>query len=256
MKLVGIIPSRYHSTRFPGKALADLNGRPLFSHIYVSAADSGIFDEIYLATDSLKIEQTCRELHVPVLQTSPHHTTPTSRLHEVSEQIHADFYFMLGGDEPLIRPEDIRSVAELLLKSQKEAQAPFVINAMTTIQDISEALDPSNIKVVCNEKNEGLYLSRSPLPFPQGDLNISYKKFVSIGVYSKEALDFFMSFPQSQLERTEGCDLLRFLEHHKHILFTDIGHRTLSVDTPKDLEQVKKLLHVSPAEEFYESSNA
>lgn len=265
MKIIGIIPSRYHSTRFPGKALADLNGRPLLLYACEAARQSGILDELLVATDSEEIRSACESRGFSAVMTASSHRTPTSRVREAAEKFPADLYVMIGGDEPLLSPADIRLVVERAVKEQTtgnqamenqvmrnramrepacqvlRAAIPPVVNASGIITEPSEVLDPSNIKIVCSESGEGLYASRSPIPYPKGTLDCKYRKFVSVGVYTKEALDFFVSTPPSRLELTEECDLLRFLEHRRRVLFVDIPGRTLSVDTPADLARVREL---------------
>ena len=103
-----------------------------------------------------------------------------------------------------------------------------------------EVFDSANIKIVCSQAGKCLYASRSPVPYPKGSLDYSYKKFVSIGVYTKEALDFFAASPISRLEKIEEFDLLRFIEQGKNVIFEDISGSTLSVDTPKDLERIRE----------------
>lgn len=244
MKIVGMIPARYNSTRFPGKALALLDGRPMLCRIVEAARESGVLTQIYVATDSPEIKECCASFGYPVIMTKSGHSNPTSRIKEAAEQAAADLYVMIGGDEPLITPSMIRLVTkEALAINAQNGKKPFVINAMTSSLDAPEVFDPSNIKIVCNEKNEALYASRSPIPFPKGNLGFSYKKFVSIGVYTAEALTFFTSTPPGLLEQTEEFDLLRFMEHGKIVYFIDIKAPALSVDTPKDLERVNALIH-------------
>lgn len=242
MKIIGIIPSRYHSTRFPGKALALLDGRPLLCHVCQAALQSRCLDEILVATDSVEIQRVCQACGFTAVMTSSEHRTPTARVKEVSDSYSADLYVMIGGDEPLLSPDDIRTVVEQASRRFQSQDVPAVINASGIMTDPAEVLDPSNIKVVCNEDGEGLYASRSPIPYPKGTLDCRYRKFVSIGVYTKEALDFFVSTPPGLLERTEEFDLLRFLEHRRRVFFVDIKGRTLSVDTPADLVRVESLI--------------
>lgn len=240
MKIVGIIPSRYDSTRFPGKALARLEGKPLIWYACEAARQSGVLHSFFVATDSQAIQNACSAYDFPSVLTRASHRTPTSRVKEASDRIPADLYVMLGGDEPLVKPQDIRLIVEAALKP--EGPVPFVINASGLMNEPSEVLDPSNLKLVCNEEGLGIYLSRSPIPYPHGTLCFKYRKFVGIGVYTREALDFFASSPPGPLEQTEGCDLLRFIERGRPVRFVDLPGRTLSVDTPADLLQAGLLL--------------
>ena len=157
-----------------------------------------------------------------------------------------DFYAMIGGDEPLLTPEILQNFMEqalTVITSKEHVQRPFLINAMADIPNDAETADPSNIKVVCRPDGTGLYISRAPIPFRKGTLDKPSRKFVSIGLYTRESLDFFCQSRPGILEQIEGVDLLRFLEYGKTILFLPICGYTLSVDTPADLETVQAILH-------------
>ena len=246
MKIVGIIPSRMNSKRLPGKALADIRGLPMVIRVFRAAAMSGLFDALFVATDSPEIEKVCRDHGAPVLMTGSYHKNPTSRTGEASAMVEGDYYVMIGGDEPLLLPEDIRravrsGISALESGGNASCDAPFVVNAMAVIPTPEEAADPSNIKLACTDDGTGLYASRSPIPYPK-ERDCRCRKFVSIGIYTKKALDFFERTPPGILEQTEGFDLLRFMEHKKRVLFIEITGRTLSVDTEEDLERVRRIL--------------
>ena len=253
MRITGIIPARMNSTRFPGKALVDILGIPMVIRVWEAAESSGVFHEIYVATDSPDIASVCRERHIPFLMTGSHHLNPTSRTAEAASLTGADFCMMIGGDEPLLSPEDIRTVAHAGTSAfLNEPETLFAVNAMAPVPSAQEASDPSNIKLQYNERCELITASRSlirPHPGsapPSGQKSFSgeilCRKFVSIGLYSRKALDFFISAPPGPLELTEHFDLLRFTEHGKRVLLVEIPGRTLSVDTPADLETVTQLL--------------
>ena len=130
-----------------------------------------------------------------------------------------------------------------VIATKESVQLPFLVNAMADIPDDAETADPSNIKVVCRPDGTGLYISRAPIPFRKGTLNEPSRKFVSIGLYTRESLNFFCQSEPGILEQIEGVDLLRFLEYGKTILFLPICGYTLSVDTPADLETIQAILH-------------
>lgn len=247
MKTIGIIPSRMNSTRFPGKALAELAGKPMLCHVYEAAFRCPELDGAVVATDSPAIADACRQFHMPYLMTRDGHKNPTSRVQEAASRLEGDYYVMIGGDEPLLSPEDIghvvrTGVRELGGRGMAGLRSPAVVNAMAVIPSPAEAQDPSNIKVVCTPRGEGLYASRAMIPYPKGRTGTACRKFVSIGVYTRQALDYFVATPPGILEQTEEFDLLRFMENGKTVLFTEIQGRTLSVDTPEDLRTVRELL--------------
>lgn len=247
MRIVGMIPARLNSSRFPGKVLALLGDRPLLWHVADAARRSGVFDDVYVVSDHDRIREACLELGIPCLMTGEDHLNPTSRIWEASGQVDADFYVMMGADEPLVSPGDIGQVVNVAVNTldvkagTQDFDRPFVVNAMAAVSSAPEVFDPGNIKIVCSRDGRGLYASRGPIPYPKGSLDYHYRKFVSIGVYTKEALEFFASSLQGRLERIEEFDLLRFMEHGKIVLFVEITGSALSVDTPKDLDRVREL---------------
>lgn len=250
MKAVGIIPSRMNSTRFPGKALAELCGTPMVLRVWNAAVKSGVLEKVFIATDSPEIASVCNANQVPVLMTSGQHENPTSRTAEAAAMADADYYVMLGGDEPLLHPDDIRWIVTEGIR-QIEAKTAFVVNAMADIPSPEEAGDSSNIKIICTADGRGISAFRHPEDKPPSEnhqpADDSHprklgQKFVSIGIYTKKALDFFTSTAPGPEERRVHFDLLRFMEHQKTVFFLRTAHRTLSVDTPKDYEKVVSIL--------------
>lgn len=246
MKAIGIIPARMNSARFPGKALVSLHGIPMIGHVFLAAKKSAAFDAIFVATDSSEIRSVCEKYQIPVLMTSSQHQNPTARTAEAASFIEADYYVMLGGDEPLLEPDDIRQVIKKGISAIQ--QGAFAANAMGTLLSNREAADPSNIKICCDPDGYGIsafrVLSRQQnTALEQNPRFFSrLRKFVSIGIYTPEALRFFAATKPETEERRIQFDLLRFLEHQKKIFFIETKHHTLSVDTQKDLEQVSKIL--------------
>lgn len=236
MKTIGVIPSRYGSSRFPGKPLYDICGKPMFWWVYQQALKAGL-DEVYVATDHEEIYNKAKELGVNVLMTSTEHKTPNDRVWEVSTKIDGDIFLCINGDEPLIDPEVIKRA--LPEESDKDDLEYFYSNVMTTVKNPVELVDPTNIKAVVNAKGDAMWASRSPIPYPKGNMEISYKKLVGIAAFSKKALEFYHTTPRSKLEEYEELDLYRFLENGKKVKLKEIECNTLSVDTPKDLDHVR-----------------
>lgn len=232
MKVVAVIPSRYSSSRFPGKPLVDILGHPMIWWVYQRVLKVKNVDEIVVATDDERIVEVCQQYGMNVMLTSNKHNTPTSRLYEVSTRMDGDQFVFVGGDEPMINPESIEMVVDVARKDNT-----FAVNAMTRIKTAPEVIDFTNIKVVVNTDNMLLYTSRSPLPFPKGGLNFEYMKFVGIGVFSREALAFYNKTPKTKLETIEECDLLRFTERLQPVKMVYVESNNISIDTPKDLEQ-------------------
>ena len=237
MKIIGVIPARYGSTRFQGKPLADICGKPMIWWTYQQAKKVKKLDELYVATDSEIIKNACIDNDINVIMTSDKNNTPTDRIYEVSTKYMADFYISINGDEPLIEPKTIKAVIPNSVKSDK-----YVANIITTITDPVEVIDFTNLKVVTNDEGRGIYISRSPIPYPKGSMDCNYKKHVGVYAFNKEALEFYHNTKRGMLETIEDIDLLRFIENQININFIDAECKTLSVDTPKDLKKVANII--------------
>ncbi len=237
MKIIGIIPARYKSTRFEGKPLADICGKPMIWWVYEQVKKVKGIDEIYVATDDERIESTCKSFNMNVIMTSDKNKTPTDRIYEVSTKIDADYYISINGDEPLI---DSKVVEKVIPKSKKEKL--YVANLMTTIKDPVQAVDSTNLKIVTNDKGEGVYISRTAVPYPKGSMDFVYKKHVGVYAFDKEALKYYHDTPRGRVETIEDIDLLRYIENHVNIDFIDVASDSLSVDNMKDLEEVRRIV--------------
>lgn len=235
--VVGVIPSRYSSTRIPGKPLADICGKPMVWWVYQQASKVKELDKVIVATDDSKVADICNQYGMNVILTSKDHTTPTSRIHEVSTHIDSDLYAFISGDEPLL---DIKALTSVI--ADAKASDFDVTNAMTQISTSPEVIDTANIKVTTSTRGTLLYATRSPIPFPKGGLDFKYMKFSGISVYSKRALQVFNDTPRGKLETIEECDLIRFLDQAIDVKMVEVNCRNISVDTPKDLELVRKLM--------------
>ena len=238
MKVAGVIPARYGSTRLPGKPLKDICGRPMLVWVYEQVIKAKRLDEVCVATDDERIENMCCSHGIPVVMTSTSHPTGANRLQEVSESVRADFYVQLNGDEPLLDPVLI----DAAVPDKLEADA-FGTNIITKMHSPSEVMDPANIKVVFDENLRALYMSRTPIPYPFKSIEFEYYKHVGILGYNKMMLDFYRDSKPGRFERIEGIDTLRFIDYGKKLQFIEVEHcRTLSVDTQKDLERVRRII--------------
>jgi len=238
MKIIGVIPSRYSATRFPGKPLADICGKPMIWWVYHQAKQAKMLDEIYVATDDERIKNVCEENGVKVIMTDSAIPTPTDRVYTVSTMVDSDLYLVINGDEPLINPEAIDKIA-------KEAVAHpdyDVVHAVAKITSSAEVVDYSNLKTVATENGDAVYISRSPVPYPKGTLDFEYRKLVCIYTFTKDSLKFFNDTPKGAVEKCEECDIIRFIENRKKVLFVEADDTSLSVDTPKDLDKVREVM--------------
>lgn len=240
MNIVGVIPARYQSTRFPGKPLADICGKPMIWWVYNQVKKVEALSEVYVATDDERIKTECEKYNIKVVMTKDNHPNHIARIHEVSEIIKADLYVCINGDEPLI---DDKSISMVVQQAQREKS--FFTGAYRILKDPVETLDSGNIKIITNLDDDVVYMSRTPVPFPKGTLLFQYKKYVGIECFTKESLDFFVNTKMGEIEKIEDIDHLRFIENHKILKFRKVDSESLSVDTPKDLEKVREILKTS-----------
>ena len=238
MNIIGIIPSRYQSTRFPGKPLAMINGRPMIWWVYQQAIKVESFSDVYVATDSKEIEDVCLSYNMKVIMTSSEHKTGTDRLGEVAKKIPADFYVNIQGDEPLIEPETISQIVEYK-RNNNDVQ---IINSMTRIKNLEDVDKKTVVKVVAADNNDLIYLSRSAVPYPKKGQKIEYFKHLGLYGLSREALLFFSSSPRTKNELIEDIEMLRFLENGYKIKILNVESNSIGVDCPEDIENVKKYM--------------
>lgn len=237
MEIIGVIPARYQSSRMPGKPIADILGKPMIWWVYQQVKKNKKFTEVVVATDDERIADECKKYNMNYLMTSVNHDTPTSRLYEVSTRIDADLYMLIMGDEPLV---DERSFSLVIPDS---FDGGYYVGALTNIlTNPTEVIDFSNQKVVTNAKRETLLISRSPIPYPKGTLDFQYEKVTGVQIFSKMALEFYNNTSKSILEKAEENDLMRFVENGIPVKMTISNYKTISVDTPKDLEKVREIL--------------
>lgn len=272
MKIVGIIPARYYSTRLPGKPLAMIQGKPMVQHVYERAREAQNLDALYVATDTLLIFETVQAFGGEAILTREDHETGTDRLAEVSETLDLgtdDIVVNIQGDEPLVQPRMIEVLVDTLVKTPA---APMATLAFPS-SDEDEYLSSHVVKVVTDRKGMALYFSRSPIPFrrdpsivfagpesvpsdgastpsaPEQTGNTKapsqpvpsgcgFLKHLGYYAYRAPFLRTFTGLPQTQLERTEKLEQLRALEHGYPIVVAISPCQTLGVDTPEDLEKV------------------
>jgi len=232
MKVIGVVPARYASTRFPGKPLADIHGKPMIWWVYNQVKKVAEIDEVYIATDDKRIANICAEHGMLFIMTSNQHKTSTERLNEVADKITADIYVCINGDEPLISPRVISAIIP------EDRDGFFAANLMSEMNDPVEVVDNTNIKVVTDSCGFALFMSRNPIPYPKASAKYKYRKHLGVLAYTKEALEFFANTPKGYNETVEDINELRFIENQKPLLMIEVASDSLSVDTPKDLEKI------------------
>lgn len=235
MKVICVIPARAESTRFFEKPLALILGKPMIWWVWTHCMEVPEFEEVYVATDSEKIKETVESFGGKVIMTSPDHETATGRLWEVSQKIDADLYVMVNGDEPLLTREYIIQC----IPSEIELGTLYVSNLMTDFTNPVEVVDATNLKIVTDTNNRCLFISRSPIPYPKGNMDYVYQKFVGVGAFNKKALEFYHDTPRGPIEKIEENDSFRFIENNVPIYYYNCHCKSLSVDNRKDIAGVE-----------------
>lgn len=245
-----IIPARYASTRFPGKALAPLLGRPMIQHVYERAMESRRAGQVWVATDDLRIVEAVTRFGGNVILTGAQHASGTSRVVEAAERIEGDPVVNLQGDEPLIMPAQIDQVIQAL----EEDPELDVVTLRVPSRDANAAWDPNCVKVVVDHRQRALYFSRAPIPYyrdaslPQGSVGSDASSWghawIHVGLYgfSRRCLLAISHLPPCPWEEAEQLEQLRYLYWGYNILVLETPHATIGVDVPEDLARVERLL--------------
>ena len=239
MSAVGIIPARFRASRFPGKPLAEIAGRPMIAHVIEGARRAKKLREVIVATDDERIAAAAAAVGAPVAMTSPDHPTGTDRLAEAAATLPDAIVVNVQGDEPLIEGFVIDAAVEAL---EADAEAPMA----TVVHPLEgDALaDPNRVKVVLDRRGRALYFSRSPIPYRRADGPAPrWLQHVGLYAYRKPFLERFLALAPNEAERAEGLEQLRALEHGFAIRCALIqGWRSVPVDVPADVAAVEAVL--------------
>lgn len=243
MKIIGVIPARYESSRFPGKPLADICGKPMIWWVYQQCKKVSDFDEVYVATDDERIFKVCEENSIKAIMTSKSHPTGTDRIGEVACKVSADLIVNIQGDEPLLEPETIvQAIKPFYMNPNLQ-----ISNLMTKIDDPVDVVNFTVPKVITNKDSIGIYLTRATAPYPKGSIEYSYYKQVCVYGFKPEALQFYcdygIKYGKAKIEAVEDIEILRFIENGYQVQYIEVDSNTVAVDTPNDLEKVRKIVN-------------
>jgi 3-deoxy-manno-octulosonate cytidylyltransferase (CMP-KDO synthetase) len=250
MKVVAVIPARLASVRLPRKMLRQIHGRPLVVWVYEAVRKCTTLDEVILATDSQEILETCQKHGCNVRLTSDQHRSGTERVHEVSQNVAADVYLNVQGDEPMVRAEQIDSIIQLMgnapplpdFATGGHADTQVMVGTLKTPAQPGDVANPNAVKVVTDANGKALYFSRATIPHDRDGVSPKYFKHLGIYAYRKLALDRFVRLTESSLERAERLEQLRFLENGISIYTAETPFDSIGVDTEEDLRRVQALL--------------
>jgi 3-deoxy-manno-octulosonate cytidylyltransferase (CMP-KDO synthetase) len=237
MHVTAVIPARLASTRLPRKILREIAGRPMLAWVYEAARKSKALDQVIVATDSDEIMDVCKQNGFAARMTSPDCKSGTERVYEVAREINADVYVNVQGDEPLTRPEHMDQLVSLMRDPEVH------VGTLRTPCSEIDINNPNAVKCVADANGRALYFSRATIPFDRDRTGTShYFKHLGFYAYRKPALEKFMSWPESSLEKSERLEQLRFLENGIPIHVAETPFDTVGVDTEEDLHRVKEIL--------------
>lgn len=241
MKFIAIIPARYASTRFPGKPLADMNGKPMIQRVYEQVKKA--IDDVWVATDDTRIFDTVLAFGGKAVMTSPDHKSGTDRIQEAYSTINEPFDVIINvqGDEPFIQPEQIKALKDCF--DSKDVQLATLVKPFKKEDGFDVLFNPNSPKVVINKKNEAIYFSRSIVPYIRDvhhtewlDKHTFYKH-IGMYAYRYDVLKEITQLPQSSLEKAESLEQLRWIENGYKIRVGYTNVETIGIDTPEDMEK-------------------
>lgn len=232
MNAIAVIPARLASTRLPRKMLREIGSKPLIGVVYEAVRSCPLLNDVIVATDSDEILRVCREHGWKAEMTSPNHRSGTERVHEMATRQNADVYINVQGDEPMVRPEQIRALLGLVQNSQAQ------VGTLKTPASEEDIDNPNAVKVVTDTNGRALYFSRATIPFDRDGIHPSYFKHLGIYAYRRAALERFVALPESALEKAERLEQLRFLENGISIYVAETPYDSVGVDTEADLQRV------------------
>jgi 3-deoxy-manno-octulosonate cytidylyltransferase (CMP-KDO synthetase) len=236
MMIVGIVPARYASVRFPGKPLAPLAGKPMLLHVVAASLSARKLSRVAVATDDERIAAAVRGAGCEAILTSSQAASGTDRLAEAARSIPADIYVNIQGDEPLMSPQNIDRAVEVLLVGEERRIATLALP-----MPAAEASDPNVVKAVIARDGRALYFSRAAIPFPRAGAP-AYRKHLGLYAYRAATLAELAALPPSPLEKAESLEQLRWLEAGYDIWVGEAWSDSIGVDTPEDLRRVEEFL--------------
>ncbi len=238
MKIIGIIPARYASTRFPGKPLIDLKGKSMIQRVYEGAQASRRLSDVIVATDDRRIYDHVLSFGGKVFMTSEEHTTGTDRCGEVALEVNADVVINIQGDEPLVDHRQLDQLCEAF----KDHTVQIATLGIPMSHDLSDLNDPNRIKIVRAANGDAIYFSRSAIPFERSERGFPYMRHIGLYAFRTETLLELIQLKPCVLEETESLEQLRWIYYGYKIRVVETNIETPNIDTPEDIEKVLRNL--------------
>jgi 3-deoxy-manno-octulosonate cytidylyltransferase (CMP-KDO synthetase) len=240
-RILGVIPARYASSRFPGKALVSIGGKTMLQHVWERASESRYLTSIIVATDDERIRNAARDFGARVMMTSSDHVSGTDRVAEVASVNESQWIVNIQGDEPTLDPTAI-DAAIVGMMDQEEAHLAFMGTLKTRITRPEVVQDPNVVKVVTDHHGNAIYFSRSPIPYVrQAGESATHYKHIGLYIYQRDFLLAYSALPIGPLEQAERLEQLRALENGFRIRVVETEYDSLGVDTPEDWQHVAEL---------------
>jgi 3-deoxy-manno-octulosonate cytidylyltransferase (CMP-KDO synthetase) len=242
---LAVIPARYASSRFPGKPLAPVAGRPMIQHVFERVRKATRVSRVVVATDDERVAEAVRAFGGEAVLTRSDHRCGTERVAEVAAHLPADLYVNVQGDEPLIDPAAVDAVVEALEAGLAASPPVSVATLFVPVSQPAEIMDPNIVKVVTDFDGNALYFSRAPIPWVRDDVHrhtARHLKHLGVYAFAREALLEFPTLPPGELEPLEQLEQLRWLENGYAIRAAEFAYDSVSVDLPGDVERVEKIL--------------
>lgn len=238
MKVVALIPARYGASRFPGKLMKDLAGKPVIVRTYEAAVRTGLFHQVVVVTDSEEIGRAVREAGGSVIMSREEHETGSDRIAEAVEGLDVDIAVNVQGDEPFIEGESLAKLLDVF-RDDPEGEIDLA-SLMTEIDDPEEIANPNTVKVITDHRGFALYFSRAAIPYQRAEQpRATYYKHKGVYAFRKQALLDFRRLPMQPLEAVEKIEAIRYLEYGKRIKMVQTSVTGIEIDTPEDLEKAK-----------------
>lgn len=240
LKIIAMIPARYAASRFPGKMMKDLAGKPVIVRTYDSVMATGLFDEVYVVTDSPRIQEAVQQAGGKAIMSKEAHSCGSDRIAEAVASIDTDIVVNVQGDEPFTNREDLAPVLDVFYGD--DAGQIDLASVMMPMREQEDINNPNHVKVIVDTFDYALYFSRSPIPFVRdGEAGVITYKHKGIYAFRKQAILDFAAMPMTPLESAEKIECIRFLEYGKRIKMVRSSKLAIGIDTLEDLEKAIQL---------------
>jgi 3-deoxy-manno-octulosonate cytidylyltransferase (CMP-KDO synthetase) len=237
MKKIAMIPARYAATRFPGKLMQQLGGKPIIRHTYENTAATGLFDDVIVVTDSEEIFSEITAAGGRVVLSINRHESGSDRIAEAAADMDVDIIVNVQGDTPFVKKEPLEKLLQQFADSS--VQVASLMQELTKEEEIS---DPNFVKVAVDKNMNSLFFSRSVIPYPRDkDFPVTYYEHIGVYAFRKQALMNFTQWPMSPLETAEKIECLRYLENGIPLRMVVVDYMGIEIDTPEDLQRAEKL---------------